>query len=141
MGIRHLFAVPGNFCADFLRATERLGTISVIGTTNELEAGYAADAYSRLAGFGAACVTHGVGALSLLNATAGSYVERCPVVLINGGPSPREWADELEKGILFLHSTGRFRTDFELFEKVTEAAAVIDRADDAPAVIDRLLGA
>jgi indolepyruvate decarboxylase len=141
MGIRHLFAVPGNFCADFLMEVERIGTISVIGTTNELEAGYAADAYSRLAGFGAACVTHGVGALSLLNATAGSYVERCPVVLINGGPSSREWADELEKGILFLHSTGRFRTDFEMFEKVTEAAAVIDRADDAPAVIDHLLGA
>jgi TPP-dependent 2-oxoacid decarboxylase len=68
MGIRHLFAVPGNFCADFLMEAEHLGAISVIGTTNELEAGYAADAYSRLAGLGAACVTHGVGALSLLNA-------------------------------------------------------------------------
>jgi len=139
IGIRHLFAVPGNYCADFLMATERLGAISVICTTNELEAGYAADAYSRLAGFGAVCVTYGVGSMSLLNATAGSYVERCPVVLINGGPSPKEWADELEKGIVFLHSTGRLRTDFELFESVTGAAGIIDRADDAPAEIDRLL--
>ena len=55
-----------------------------IGTTNEMEAGYAADAQARLNGIGVACVTYGVGSFSALNAIAGAYVERCPVVLING---------------------------------------------------------
>ena len=62
--IGHLFAVPGNFCADFLAAAKQ-GGLSVIGANSELETGYAADAYSRVAGFGAVCVTHGVGAMSL----------------------------------------------------------------------------
>ena len=138
LNIGHLFAVPGNYCADFLVAA-RQGRLSVIGATNELEAGYAADAYSRVSGFGAVCVTYGVGSMSLLNAIAGSYVERCPVVLISGGPSPKEITEELEKGILFLHSTGHFRTDFDVFRNVTEAADLVNDADHAPEQIDRLL--
>ena len=138
LGIGHLFAVPGNFCADFLAAAKQ-GGLSVIGANSELEAGYAADAYSRVAGFGAVCVTHGVGAMSLVNATAGSYVERCPVVVINGGPNPKEISDEVERGILFLHSTGRLHADFDVFQNVTAAADIINDADHAPGQIDRVL--
>lgn len=42
-----------------------------IGCCNELNAGYAADGYSRATGLGVLVVTHMVGALSALNAVAG----------------------------------------------------------------------
>lgn len=48
--------------------------------THELGAGYAADGYARIRGMGAVCTTFGVGELSAVNATAGSYAEMIPVV-------------------------------------------------------------
>lgn len=41
-----------------------------IGCCNELNAGYAADGYSRVKGVGAVCTTYGVGELSVVNAIA-----------------------------------------------------------------------
>ncbi len=52
LGVRHLFQVPGNYSSDFLHATQGSGTIDCVNTCNELEAGYAADAYARLHGLG-----------------------------------------------------------------------------------------
>lgn len=43
-----------------------------IGCCNELNAGYAADGYARGKGLGALVITHMVGALSALNAIAGT---------------------------------------------------------------------
>ena len=51
---------------DLLEASE----MQVVCACNELNAGYAADAYARLRGLGALCVTYGVGAFSALNAVA-----------------------------------------------------------------------
>jgi len=55
-------------------------------TASELEAGYVAG-YARTKGLGAASVAYGVGTLAKINAIAGAYVERSPVVVINGGPT------------------------------------------------------
>ena len=62
-------------------------SLEYVGTCNELNAGYAADAYARVRGIGAVCVTYAVGGFSLLNAVAGSHAERVPVVVLCGGPS------------------------------------------------------
>jgi TPP-dependent 2-oxoacid decarboxylase len=56
-------------------------------TASDLEAGYAADGYARTKGLGAVSVAYGVGALGMINAIAGAYVERSPVVIVNGGPT------------------------------------------------------
>src|SRR5436190_18199638 len=85
LGAEHLFCVPGNYSAEFLLAAEK-SKISCVGTTNELEAGYAADAYSRYRGIGVCSVTYGVGSQSLYNAIAGGFVQFCPIVLVNGSP-------------------------------------------------------
>ena len=45
--------------------------LDMVGCCNELNAGYAADGYSRGAGIGCVVVTHMVGGLSVLNAIAG----------------------------------------------------------------------
>jgi TPP-dependent 2-oxoacid decarboxylase len=76
-GLRHAFGVPGDYVLSFM---DRLieGGIELIGTCNELNAGYAADAYARIKGIGCVCVTWGVGGFSAMNAIAGAYAEQVP---------------------------------------------------------------
>jgi TPP-dependent 2-oxoacid decarboxylase len=50
--------------------------LDMVGCCNELNAGYAADGYSRGAGIGCVVVTHMVGGLSVLNAIAGTVAFR-----------------------------------------------------------------
>jgi Pyruvate decarboxylase and related thiamine pyrophosphate-requiring enzymes len=140
-GLKHLFAVPGDYAAPFLTTLESFKGIKRIGNVNELDAGYAADGYARFAGIGAVCVQYGVGTFSVLNATAGSYVERVPVVVITGSPSDQDRLQTREYGILFHHSTGNLKADREVFEAVTVAAEIISSAEEAPEKIDRAMTA
>ncbi|MCA8987203.1 MAG: alpha-keto acid decarboxylase family protein, partial [Planctomycetaceae bacterium] len=88
-GIKDLFGIPGDFVLQFYGMLEE-SPIRVIGTTREDCAGYAADAYARVHGMGAVCVTYCVGGLSLCNSIAGAYAEKSPVVVISGAPGMEE---------------------------------------------------
>jgi indolepyruvate decarboxylase len=131
-----LFGIPGTSCAALFDEAAGAG-FRIILASSELEAGYAADGYARHRGLSVASVSNGVGALSLVNAIAGAYAERSPVVLVNGGASPRELWTERHRGVLFSHSTGRPFTDLEVFREVTAFAARVESAAEAPALIDR----
>lgn len=139
LGMKHVFAVPGDYMAAFCAAVDASKTLTRIGTASEMEAGQAADAYARIAGTGAAAVTYGVGAFSALNAIAGSYVERLPVVLINGSPDQvgRAWWHKDQ--VLFHHSTGDFRADYNAYRDVTVASEIVATPDTAGAQIDSAL--
>jgi indolepyruvate decarboxylase len=139
LGVEHLFNVPGSYCGGLMRALTTFTRVRPVFTTYELEAAYAADAYARIKGFGAFCGTYGVGGLSSVNGVAGAFVERCPVIAINGGPSSQQLQNEIDYGILFLHSTGRFRTDCEIYKRVTVATEIVESALQAPAQIDAVL--
>jgi indolepyruvate decarboxylase len=141
LGARHLFGVPGNYTAQFLAAVRQDGRMRYVGTTNELEAGYAADALSRSERLGVACVTYGVGSFSLYNAIAGAFVERCPVVLVNGTANADKRDQFLRQGVLFAHAIDPLRTDEAIFRPITAATAVIIDPRDAPAQIDQALRA
>jgi indolepyruvate decarboxylase len=77
MGLRHIFGVPGDYVLSFYDQLEA-SKLKVVGTCTEIGAGYAADAYARVNGLGAVCVTYCVGGLNVLNAIAGG--ETCPIV-------------------------------------------------------------
>lgn len=141
IGAGHIFAVPGDYAGAFLSAIDNDSSLGVtrVGTCNELEAGYAADAYARQRGAGAACVTFGVGTFSILNALAGSYVEQVPVVLVNGSPASQSRTTERREGVLFHHSTGALNADEESVRNVTVAREVIRDPLSAPGQIDRAL--
>lgn len=139
LGIEHLFNVPGSYCSGLLASLTGSSRLKAVFTTYEMEAVYAADAYARIRGYGAMCGTYGVGALSALNGVVGTFVERCPVVVINGGPSVKQLELEVDYGIMFLHSTGRLKTDLTIYSQVTAATAVIERAEEAPDKIDEVL--
>lgn len=142
MGVGHLFAVPGDYAGHFLTTIDQEGAaigIQRVGTCNELEAGYSADAYARLRGAGAACVTFGVGTFSLLNALAGSYVEQLPVVLVVGSPNSASRNTERREGVLFHHSTGTLSADEDSVRNVTVWREVVRDPVRAPEQIDRAL--
>lgn len=145
LGVGHVFAVPGDYAGAFLEALDAATAggqpIRRVATVNELGAGYAADGYARLHGVGAACVQYGVGGFSILNATAGSYVERVPVVVISASPSAANRVLERTQGILFHHSTGDLEADQRVFAAVTVASEIITDPDLGPGQIDRALTA
>ncbi|WP_028295160.1 alpha-keto acid decarboxylase family protein [Oceanobacter kriegii] len=138
-GLAKVFQVPGDYVTGFMTALDNFDGIDAVGTVNELEAGYAADGYARYRGLGAVSVQYGVGTFSVLNAIAGSYVERNPVVVISASPSASDREIIAKTGALFHHSTGNLDADRTVFEAVTVCSEVLASATDAPAQIDRAL--
>ena len=88
LGVRHIFGIPGDYVLSLYKLLET-SPIRQIGTTREDCAGFAADAYARINGIGAVCVTYCVGGLNTVNAIACAYAERSPVVLLTGGIGSR----------------------------------------------------
>ena len=85
------------------------------------------------------CVTYSVGSFSLLNAIAGSYVERVPVVVINGAPSVAKRLQYNETGLLWHHLINGHNTDLNIYRNVTVAAERISNPTLAPGQIDSAL--
>ncbi|KOX34163.1 pyruvate decarboxylase [Saccharothrix sp. NRRL B-16348] len=139
LGLEHLFSVAGDYSIDWLNDYVTPSGIEIVEEVNELNAGYAADGYARLKGIGALCVTYSAGALCAVNAVAGAYVEKVPLVLINGTPSTKKTITFEQTGFSAHHFiTGR-ETDLQSFEHITVATARVDNADVAPMLIDYAL--
>jgi indolepyruvate decarboxylase len=134
-----LFGISGATCSSLFDTAVKSNDVSVVVTSSDLAAGQAADGYARTRGLGAVAVTYGVGTMGLIAAIAGAYVERSPVVVINGGPSALDLNVQNNLGSLFTHSIGHTQTDFVLFKEVTEYAVRVEKASDAPAVVDKAL--
>lgn len=143
LGLDHVFGVAGNYTAPFLDTIieNPNSKISIIGNTNEINAGHCADAYARLKGISAVAVTYGVGAFSVLNPVAGSYVERNPVLVINGAPTNAEQKKNMGEGLLSSHMTGDMYSNINVFRNVTVAAEQVTSGGEAPYKIDAVLNA
>lgn len=59
-GIADVFGIPGDYVLSFYTMLEE-SPVNTIGCTREDCAGFAADAYARVNGMGALCVTYCVG--------------------------------------------------------------------------------
>ncbi len=134
-GVRDLFGLPGDYVLSFYAQLEK-SPINVVGCTREDCAGFAADAYARMNGIGAVCVTYCVGGLSLCNSIAGAYAEKSPVVVISGSPG----MSERYNNPLLHHKAKNFRTQFEVFSRLCTAQAEISDPASAFREIDRVLG-
>ena len=135
LGVNDFFGLPGDYNFNILSAVENNPNTKWIGCTNELNAGYAADGYARLRGYGALITTYGVGELSAINAVAGCYAENIPVVHIVGLPSTKN----IEDRTLIHHNFQEvdYHTFICAYEKVTAASALLTR-DNAKMEIDRV---
>src|SRR5437016_2870224 len=135
-GVRHSFGVPGDFALPTFAWLEK-SPIESITMTHEPGAGFAADAYSRLNGIGLVCVTYCVGGLNVLNAIAGAYAEKSPVVVISGAPGRKD----REKDPLLHHKVKTFETQRRVYDEVTVASTVLLDEERAAAEIVRCVEA
>lgn len=136
LGINDFFGLPGDFNFNILYAIGDNPNTNWVGCTNELNAGYAADGYARINGYGALVTTFGVGELSAMNATAGSFAENIPVIHIVGTPATKY----IKQNALLHHNFQN--PDYYAFERafsnVVETTAYLDE-NNAKQEIDRIL--
>jgi indolepyruvate decarboxylase len=119
-GVRHSFGIPGDFALPTFTWLEK-SKIRNITMTHEPAAGFAADAYSRINGIGLVCVTYCVGGLNVLNAIAGAYAEKSPVVVVSGAPGRKD----RERDPLLHHKVKTFETQRRIYDEVTVASTVL----------------
>jgi indolepyruvate decarboxylase len=132
--VRHIFGASGTCPPDFSDLLKRAETIEMIEVGDENGAGFAADAYARVAGLGVVYVASGSGVLMVADSMAQAFAAQSPVVLIiiaaasterQGRPQARLHADSALQKQILAHCT--------------VAATVIDSPATAQAEIDRVL--
>jgi TPP-dependent 2-oxoacid decarboxylase len=134
-GVRYVFGVPGDFVLGFYQQLNNSNKLKIINTCDEQGAAFAADAYARINGLGAVCVTYCVGGLKIVNATAQAFAEKSPLVVISGAPGIKE----RQKNPLLHHKVRDFDTQQKIFEHVTVDSVLIDNPTTAAKEIDRVL--
>src|SRR5438093_7798640 len=135
-GAGHVFGIPGDYVLGFYDQLLH-SDLKIITTCDEQGAGFAADAYARVRGLGAVCVTYCVGGLKVANTTAEAFAEKSPVVVISGAPGMKE----REKNPLLHHKVREFDTQKKVFEQLTIASTVLSDPQTAFQEIDRVLHA
>ncbi len=135
-GVRHVFGIPGDYVLGFYDLLDK-SRLRLINTCDEQGAGFAADAYARIRGLGAVCITYCVGGLKVANSTAGAFAEKSPVVVISGAPG----LEERRKDPLLHHKVREFDTQKKVFEQLTVASTVLTDPQVAFQEIDRVLHA
>ncbi len=135
LGIEEIFGLPGDFNFNIVEAIEKNNNVNWIGSTNELNAGYGADGYARIKGYGAIVTTFGVGELSAINAIAGCMAENVPVMKIVGTPSTKH----IENRTLLHHNlaSADYYAFKKAFDNVVEASAFLTK-ENPKQEIDRL---
>ncbi len=136
LGINHIFGLPGDFNFNILYAIENNPNTRWVGCINELNAGYAADGYARIKGYGAVVTTYGVGELSVINAVAGSMAENIPVMSIVGVPSTK--LIETKTRVHHNFQDVNYFAFAEAFKNVTATTAFLNKAN-AKIEIDRIM--
>src|SRR5262249_59670517 len=71
---KRLFGVPGATCSPIFEAAHSLSDVSLVVTSSDLGAGYAADGYARVRGLAAVSGSYGVGTLGLAAGLARAHV-------------------------------------------------------------------
>lgn len=136
VGITEVIGVPGDFNLQWLEQIHEAEGIRFVGTTNELNAAYAADGYARRRGISALLTTYGVGELSALNGIAGAAAEHVPVISIGGAPPL--YATEYGYHLHHTMADGDFTNMLDSIAPFTEAAVRIT-PHNAAEEIDRII--
>ena len=112
LGVNDFFGLPDDYNLNLISAVENNLNTNWIGCTTTLNAGYAADGYARVRGYGALVTSYGTGELGAMNAIAGSMAENVPVFHLVGLPS----TEIIESKTLIHHY---FQENLMLFSQET----------------------
>ncbi|SCV02966.1 LAME_0H06634g1_1 [Lachancea meyersii CBS 8951] len=137
LGVHTIFGLPGEFNMPLLDQIYTIPQMVWAGNTNELNAAYAADGYSRIKRLGCLVTTFGVGELSAVNGVAGSFAEHVGLVHVVGMPP----LSAQVKQLLLHHTLGN--GDFKVFNRlgsdVADYTTVLNDVDTATEEIDKSL--
>ena len=128
------FGIVGDYALRLFSELDELG-FPILVTADEQGAGFAADAFARLKGFGVAACTYGVGGLKLANAVANAWAEQVPLLVMSGAPGMKERAP----GALLHHRVKDFDTQLRVYQDLTIAQAVLSDPRIAASEIDRVI--
>lgn len=131
---REAFGIVGDFALRMFDGVTKAG-FPIRVTMDEQGAGFAADAYARLRGFGVVAVTYGAGGLKVANAAANAWAEQVPLLVLSGAPGVAERAGDP----MLHHKVKDFDTQLRVFADLTCAQAVLTSAHTAADEIDRVL--
>ena len=136
LGVNDFFGFPDDYNTNLIYDIENNQNTHWIGCTNPLNAGYAADGYARIRGYGALVTSFGAGELSAINAIAGAMAENVPIFHISGLPS----TDLINNKNLIHHNfqDADYQKCINAYQSVTAAAAFLTR-ENAKLEIDRLI--
>ena len=127
-GVSRLFGIPGDLVIQLFMKFGKPRDMRVMTFSHEPGAGFAVDGYARATGqLGVLCVTYGAGGLNVVNAVAGSYSERVPILVVSGGPGE----EKRKLGILVHHQAKEIESQFRVFKEITCAAKIIDNPQTA----------
>ena len=135
-GARHIFGLPGDYVLGLMKKITQ-SKLKIINTCDEQGAGFAADAYARMRGFGVVCITYTVGGLKIANTTGQAFAEKSPVLVISGAPG----RVERSKNSLLHHKINEFDDQIRIFERLTVASADLSDTERAFSEIDRVISA
>ncbi len=135
-GAKEIFGIPGDFALPFFRQIEQSKLLPLYTLSHEPAVGFAADASARVrSSLGVAAVTYGAGAFNMVNAIAGAYAEKSPVVVISGAPG----LGESKTGLLLHHQAKTLDSELAVFREITCDQTRLDDVRTAPAEIARVL--
>jgi TPP-dependent 2-oxoacid decarboxylase len=132
--VRESFGIVGDFALKLFSELTDHG-FPVLVTTDEQGAGFAADAYARLNGFGVVALTYGAGGLKVANAAANAWAEQVPLLILSGAPGVAERAGDP----MLHHKVKDFDTQLRVFSDLTCAQAVLTDPHTAANEIDRVI--
>jgi indolepyruvate decarboxylase len=122
-GVRHIFGIPGDFVLNLYEALEDDRRFQLVTLSHEPGVGFAADGAARITnGLAVCCVTYGAGGLNLINPIACAYAEESPLVVLSGGPGNAE----KRRAIPVHHEVKSFESQLNVYQEVTEYAAILD---------------
>ena len=133
-GVETAFGIPGDFVLPTYKWLDK-SKMDVVVMTHEPSVGFAADCYARSKGLGVAIVTYCVGGLNMLNSIACAYAEKSPVIVISGGPSPKE----RHKDSMLHHKVRSFESQKRVFDEVTCASTILLDPENAAEEIMRVV--
>jgi len=123
IGVTHLFGIPGDLVIRLFFRFGRGRAFRIVTLSHEPGVGFAADGYARATGrLAVVCVTYGAGGHNMVNAVAGSFSERVPVLVISGGPGE----EERRLGMLIHHQAKEIESQHRIYQELTCAARVLD---------------
>lgn len=135
LGVRHVFVAPGPFIEELIERCAA-ADLTVVTPIDGQSAGFMADAYARMRGFGVVIGGYGVGALQLVNPVAQAYAERSPVLVISGAPALAE--PELHP---LIDNPGDPGPQRRVFAPLTTTSTLLDDPGVALREIERVIAA